>query len=526
MTEKRLKNAQEIINYAKNNGISVSEACGKFGYSSTYVKNIIQDILAKDEGVISEECFDLVKKYNEYINSFKKITIHNTDIDEKYDERSKSWVNRDENGKINKYCYEILIRDEHPFKGELSRLQMENIYAYYPYVTQNTVSQFFPYLNTNQLKRILRVFNITKDKLFPPHLTEELSDDQLAELALKNKENSAYKKIIENKNKFYEQELRKTQQKLFDVEEDTKYLENIIDKTLLKYIRHIPIEVSLMGNKIPRKESEIIHDTLFFAFGDIHFGKYFNDVIYGRGVNKVILKERCLKIAQDVVFQANLYKSKKIYLNVMGDIFESILPDGMHSEHHKRMDLIGEEQIQFGIEVFEEMIDYIVKNCNYDINLYIYCIGGNHDRILANRDQDKRRTASAIFFIMLSKIVKLKQYNNVHVKEAEDGILKYADNDISVIAFHGDNKLFNSPPVEIMNLFKTGKAENYTVILNGHWHSVKLMEGLNYKRIICGSVCSVDDFIQNEIGKGSQPSYVVFKKSEGYGVDVEIKTLY
>lgn len=532
MNKNRIENGIEIINYAINNNTSLTSSSVHFGFSGTYCKNIKASLLENGEdNVLKKEFLNL---YNDYLTSKPKLVINepsvvkskDLDVDDSYDKRSKYWCNRDSNEHIQTYGFEILLRDEKPFTGELTRTQMETIYANYPYVTQNTVSQFFPYLNFTQFKKILRLFNITKDKIFPQHLIEELDETKLGELALKNKENAAYKKFIETKNKFYESELRKLQSLMFNITENDRYIENMVDKLLGNYFETNDVVTYKYDNKIVRKESDIIYENIYFSFGDIHFGKHFKDTKFGRGVDKEILKDRCMEIAKEVVIQANQYKSKKIILNVLGDIFESILPDGMHPEHHKRMDLIGDKQMEHGLDVFEEMIDYIQNNTIFDVNIYVHCVGGNHDRIQENRDQDKRRTATAIFFTVLKKLMKLKKYENVNIYEAEDGIISYSYDDISVIAFHGDSGLYKSKAIDIINLFKTGNAKNYTVILNGHWHSLKLEEGVNYKRITCGSVCSADEYVQNELGKGAQPSYLIMKKSKGFGVDIEIKTLY
>ena len=90
----------------------------------------------------------------------------------------------------------------------------ELLYSNYPYITRNSLSQFFPYLNFLDFKRILRVFNITKDKLFPQHILEEHTEEQIAEFALKAKEHSSHKKFIENKNSFFEQTTKNLQKEL------------------------------------------------------------------------------------------------------------------------------------------------------------------------------------------------------------------------------------------------------------------------------------------------------------------------
>ena len=60
MTEKRIKKAVEIINYAIQNNISVKEASRKTGFAGTYVKNIKAVLLEKYEnGTIEDELFSL-----------------------------------------------------------------------------------------------------------------------------------------------------------------------------------------------------------------------------------------------------------------------------------------------------------------------------------------------------------------------------------------------------------------------------------------------------------------------------------
>ena len=64
----------------------------------------------------------------------------------------------------------------------------------------------FPDLSLVDFKRILRAFNITKaSSPFPPHMIEELSEDKLREIQLREKENDFLRKaesdIIRNNEK-------------------------------------------------------------------------------------------------------------------------------------------------------------------------------------------------------------------------------------------------------------------------------------------------------------------------------------
>jgi hypothetical protein len=532
MNKEIIEKGLVVLDYAIENSVTITEATEKIGVYESFPRKLRKKIEKwyKDGEIDTSVYNEFNEKYNKIVSSSNKVIIKindvNSDIDDNFDKRSKSWVDRNENGIIDLYRFKILIRDEEPFEGSITRKDMETIYQCYPYVTRNTVSQFFPYYTFTDFKRILRVFNITKDKLFPQHILEENDEEKIAEFALKAKESSSYKKFVEHKPIFIEKELRNTQLELYEERENKKWFDGEIDKFFKSYKLNIPSKSEIFkeyNNTDINNNLGYDGTTIFTIFGDIHFGKFFdnNNVMYGRGNNKDILRERCLEVIKSSVDKVNRLNSKKLVINCLGDIFESILPDGMHPQHTFEMDLFGHEQMLWGVEVFEDMFEYFIENTNNDVELVLYGIGGNHDRVGIKREDDKRRTATAIFYSFLDKIAKYKFTHRIKIIEAENGIIQYEEGNLSIIGFHGDSSLMKRKPIELMNLFKIGNSRNYTIIMNGHWHFGKFTEGVNYIQIGSGSVCSVDGFIQNEIGGGAQPSYIIGTQSKGYGFNFE-----
>jgi len=532
-----------VLDYALSHNLNLTETTEKLGLYESFPRKLRKKVEKWwKNGELNTDIYNIFnEKYNNILNInnktkrvYSKVAEHNSDIEDSYDKRSTYWVVRDDNNKISEYSFKILVRDELPFEGKISRKEMELIFQYYPYVTRNTISQHFPYFTFPQFKRILRVFNITKDKLFPQHILEEHNEDNVAEFALKAKEASSYKKFIEQKTSFIEKQLRDTQSKLIEEQENKYWYETLINNFFTEYnqkfenksfLKYNNTDVSLKNES---QEKGYNGPTIFTIFGDIHFGKFFptKNVMYGRGNNKDILKERCLEVIKSSVNKVNQQNSKKLVLNCLGDVFESILPDGMHPQHTFEMDLYGHEQMSWGVNVFEEMLDYFIDNTKSDVELVLHGIGGNHDRIGEKRDQDKKRTATGIFYSILRKIATYKYNDRVSIIEHNSGIIQFEESSISFIGFHGDSTLMKRKPIELMNLFKIGDNKNYTVMMNGHWHFGKFNEGVNYMQIGSGSVCSVDDFIQNEIGGGAQPSFIIGNKSNGYGFDFERITLF
>jgi hypothetical protein len=446
-----------------------------------------------------------------------------TDTEKSFENRTKVDVIRDDSERILYYTFDIQVRGERPLKGKLSREEMEKIHKIYPNGSMNLVSQEFPYYDIRDIKRILRAFNITKTQLFPQHVVEENEPSDVAKFAHKAKEVTAYKRFVEKKGDFVSNELRKTQGQLYEVTEDRAWAEDLIRTYLSSPPKFDFQELQFNTEKNP---SDIIA-----IFGDVHFGKKFecSKVPFGRGTSSKILRERCLSIAHYAAKAAVENKSNTLHLVNMGDLFESVLADGMHPSHLKHMDLTGHEQIMFALEVFKEMITIIKVEYKFRGRIIIHGIGGNHDRMGKDRQEDKTRTATELFYGFL-KIWFADIYGtHLEIVYYQDGVIRFAFPGVSFIGFHGDNSLIKRSATELMNVFKVGDSSNYTLVCNAHFHGLKstvIDEGPNFLKLGVGAVCSTDQYVQFELGGGAQPSCLIAAKADVYGVDFLKKTLH
>ena len=548
--EQRIVNVLSILALATNRNITLSRAAQDLGFSDDYVSDFKRrhnphsytpdvydqyiDLMLRYETQRSQKLTSVqhetseqdIKKYgHKDVVTYKNPIVHpgvdskqakDLNVDDTYDKRSTCGENRDESGKIVNFWYRILLRDQPPFMGTLTREQMECIHANYPYVTASNCSSYFPYLTFIQFKLILRVFNINKTRLFPKSVLEEKTEEEIAEFALKAKEHASLKKMVEMKPLFIEKELRKTQQEVFDIKEDREWVNKIIDEYF--NTKDIKVKEYPKINNINKGQK-----TLFSIMGDIHFGKKFNKSIYGRGTNKDILRERLFQIADTIISEIHTKKYNKIQILCLGDLIESILPEGMHPSHVFEMDLFGSDQVIYAINTLEEFLAYILTSTDVEINFS--GIGGNHDRIGLKREEDKKRSASKIIYSMLSKLFN-DEDSRINVENPDDEIISLFEDNLSVIAHHGDASLMKRKPLDIINLFKKGGSNSFSLLLNGHWHNTKVEEGINYLHLSVPSVCSTDNFIQYELGVGSQPGFIIGHRADAFGFDFKKITLY
>ena len=544
MATERYNKTIELLSYCLKENVTLKQACEHFelgeGFPRRSRTRLAEALVA---GRITNDEFEKFTKLYNQVTTRKapsaslpkaivpKVSLVNAvdlDNDERFDERSKGWEVRDEKGQILSYAYKILVRDELPFTGSLTRDQMEKIYSEYPYTTLNNVSVDFPYLTVQDLKRIMRTFNITKDRLFPPHIVEEHTEEEIAEFALKAKEKSSFKKFAAQKLPFIEGKLRDTQAELKKARETQEWADKVVEKYItsrtVKPVVKAKPEFSFLG--FP-EEAKILSGATVVAFSDIHMGKKFptSKAMFGRGTTKDILRERLLRLAEITAEEANHKNTAKVVMVCTGDIFESIQPAGQRIQHSDSMDIMGDEQFMFALQVFEEMLDIIVEKCG-DKEIVFHGIGGNHDRLMDSSSFDKKRTAAQLFYKVLNRVLTLKYGGLIDIKTYEDGVIAFSEGKISYVGHHGDASLAKRTALEIVNLFKVGNAKNYTVLLKGHLHNFKAdWEYPNCMSIQLRSICSTDEFGQNELGKGAQPGFTLITESEGYGVDFKTFTL-
>lgn len=308
-----------ILEKAVDENISITRAANGLNFDEGSVRKYYnRGRLQKDfeNGKIDQQEYDYFlhlysQKSNNQILVQTKPKSTNLNIDDKFDDRSVSWEERDEDGKILFYKFKILVRDEEPFTGEITRQQMEIIYQNYPYVTINNVSSYFPAYTFIQFKRILRVFNITKDHLFPKHWLEEKSPETLAELGLKAKAHAGYKKIVENKPLFIEKELRETQKKLLELEENREWVkEALLDLTKNSNIK----QYSFTPKKINKKKALNIY------LSDMHIGACNKNALFSGEYNVEVYYSRLKQVLQEVAEHKEIYgRFDTVHIVGLGD---------------------------------------------------------------------------------------------------------------------------------------------------------------------------------------------------------------
>jgi hypothetical protein len=551
------KNCLTILNRCIKQEISIPESCKKSGRSTDYVSTFCRRIeeRVKNNSVTKEEADKIVKLYeelkghkfskskkiknNKNLSITDKLALENESLteeeieelnydaynDEKYDERSFSEIIRDENKKVSSYHYKIFIRDEKSLEGYFTREEMDLVYRLYSNMdgagmTLRGVSRYFSNLTFRDFKRILRAFNITKSSIpVAPHIIEESTEEEVMDIIFRNKENNILKKLEDERGRYVEKNLKDAHKLIIEYKNNEEWIESIVSRYIDQTDKKTLI-TNIQKGKINKKDNKNTGKPLICFFGDIHYGKKYNNPIYGRGYNKEIAHERILEIKNKILEQYNQYNSREIVLVNLGDLVESVLEDGMHPNHTAEMDLFQEEQIFYAIDSLKVLLSEIHNNTNCPIEFY--SIHGNHDRVGVGRDEDKSRTAGKV----ISHVLK-RELENERLKFfiPKNNLCKIVKDNICIFVQHGDSSLSKKKPSELVNLY--GEPGCFTILVQGHWHSLKVEEGTNFIALKVPSVASSDKFILEELGNNNLPGFITGKQPEvGYGFDYNKITLY
>lgn len=270
MKQTTLKKYLNILQEVKDSGKTLRQYC--ISNSNISYNSIIQTIskireMNQEESEMVSKILTLYKqittKSSKNFNPKQEYSIAYQDVET--DSSAEISYERDEEGKIKYYAYQIFRKGKAPLLGKLTREEMDIVHRLYSYygdsLTQRIVSRYFVDISLIDFKRILRAFNITKASApFAPHMFEEKTETELREIQLREKENSFLRKAEEDNIRNNEKLLKKYAQ------------ENIELKKQLN--KNLEFQVSIPSDLKPTiiPEYSPVGQNMNLYLSDIHLG--------------------------------------------------------------------------------------------------------------------------------------------------------------------------------------------------------------------------------------------------------------
>ena len=189
--------------------------------------------------------------------------------DESFERRNIGEVTRDTCGKIIGYKFKILVRDSDPLEGTLSLEQMQNLHFLYSNqgknLPTNKVLESFPQYTINELKKIIRAFNLTKcSEPFAPHFIESHTEEELKTFRIRYKGERSANLAIRDEAKGLTEYIKDQAKQIKELQDKEKFYSDLFSSLKLPVIESRTLEGCISER------------TLILYPSDMHIGCYIN----------------------------------------------------------------------------------------------------------------------------------------------------------------------------------------------------------------------------------------------------------
>lgn len=304
---------------------------------------------------------ELVKEFLDIYES-KKIRHRRDNIET--DDRAITNVERDEDGTIQYYTFEIYRRNAPTLIGKLDRKEMESIFRLYSIyganLTQKIVSREFPQYTFIEFKRILRAFNIYKaNSEFAPHIIEERSEEELINLHNQNKENNVLRRIEKDQLVEANKLINKLAKENLELKKNSEF----------HFIEDVKIKPLITTEKNESDNSLVLH------IADIHTGACCNSgSLYDNPWNEEELERRLDSIV--ALIDTTFGTLDTIVINMLGDYLDGMDNMTARRDHVMPQNMDNREQFNVFIRQMLQFIGQLTYLCN---KIIIYAVPeGNH----------------------------------------------------------------------------------------------------------------------------------------------------
>lgn len=446
------------------------------------------------QNIINSESIstDLIKYFLDIYSQVKK----NSQTKEiETDDRAVINVERDEEGNIQFYTFEIFRKNNTPLRGKLDRREMEIIYDLYSIygqnLTQKIVNREFPQYTFVEFKKILRAFNIYKSNTVPQHLLEELTEEELYERSLRVKENNLARRLEKDELK----EANKLINKL--VKENQELKKNGSD---FHFIEDVEIKPCRISEKYHTGKSLMLH------LSDPHVGACLETgSLYPNDWDENELERRLDRIV-DLVGD-NFGTLDTIVINMLGDYLDGM--DRMTARRDHVMPQNMDNREQFNVFI-RQMLSFIGQLSQYASKIIVYAVPeGNHDGV------------NGYMTIKALEYAATRKFPDIKFTVFERFFGHYEFNGETYLILHGKDSKFMKRPLPLnlnsdtSNLLRDwldreGLTESNIHIIKGDLHSNNLnaCRKFDYRNVL--SLFGDSDY--------SQMNYT----STGYGISYDL----
>jgi len=397
-------------------------------------------------------------------------------------ERTEILIKRNDDGKIEKYLFKIYKRDKDPFIGELSREDMEFIMHNYVNkgagLTQKEIARNFAQYTFNEIKDIIRAFNVTKaDMPLAPHEIEEHTEEEALEIVRRIKEHTLTIKAEASEVRDLQNGYNRLAVENIKLKKQLDELTNVASSI---NVSDLPIKLfkSTDESEYPDGLPKASVDVCIWL-SDMHIGAWVNaeESLFGLSYDEGVVYHRLEKIAEKIKDISETVRIRTLTICNLGDSLDGMDQQTARRDHILPQNMSNNQQLETFVKCMTTFFMNLKNNIDCP-NIQYYCVGdSNHDGVFG-------RAANRILQLTLEPLGIKSTIFTRFMDFFQLG-------DLSVILCHGkDSKDMKKPlpvvlnpqtEVKINQFISTYKVPgNKILFVKGDTHTSALTHGSNF----------------------------------------------
>lgn len=511
----------ELLEDIKDSGLSISQYCKQNGKTASYVYITINNIKKSldETDALYRKALDLYEeiKYggrkrtdtkDEDFQDFEEDFPDFEDFSESDDlagvtivrSNVKFLPDEPDKGVILGYKVNVKVRDSRDFVAKLTREEAETLFGLYTYyggnITARNVANEFPKFTLPDVKKIFRAFKLTKDSIWcPPHLLEELTEEQLAQYRMNIKERAAFKYADATQERDFKNTLNKMAKRINELEN----VKELFNSTFAEFAEKGLIE----PKQLPRLEVTE-ERTLMLFLADMHIGaKVTAQAIYS---NKYDMQEVYNRIDKMIRHIKTFGAFESIIVVNVGDALDGMDNQTARRDHFMPQNMGNQEQIKGFVDAVGYLFSGLIDNgCAQKYSfLSVYC--GNHDG------------AAGYAAALLAGAQLQLQYPQIETRVSDTFFIREDVGDYTYFICHGKDDQFmksglpmNLDPknevllTQYINSQRIALKPNVNIV-SGDLHNESMNRGKAFKYWKVGSFFGSSDYCM--LGFGNTPPHV------------------
>jgi UDP-2,3-diacylglucosamine pyrophosphatase LpxH len=231
--------------------------------------------------------------------------------------------------------------------------------------------------------------------------------------------------------------------------------------------------------------------VLIVPISDIHIGKKssYKKPSLQYGIDRAVPRlQRLMTIIDRKRYQGNFSYETPVVIAVLGDVFESLLGN-MRAGQGVGLESSGWDQYKST----RDLLLWFINSFSAYKNVSIYLIGGNHDRLTMEKDQNTEDMMMQLLADNLGTLVKQIDRGDWTITACEPiQSLELPHTELIMQHGHRSRNVNENATRRLIEVH--GKTTKRKLVMQGHFHSFKVESGHKWRSVTLPAFCGSDDW--------------------------------